>query len=822
MGSNDAQVPEQAVIPAKVTPRVDYSKSFQTRIGLTADDLRKKLEFKEPGIRPGNETPIGKFLLHIAAKVREARTRSLQNWKLWAALDDAWGASLKQVNPILIQKIMSGDKLNVKELMQQFTEWNLPIDECFYTVKENGVEVRKLKKSAFHRVFIPLVKSVVTARCAKIYNDRFGNDPLFVYDPIPTTEEAEEMGQVVTRVIQQMTSAFGYRDVGRAMILQALKYTHCLMFPMESWHTDWEPDIGQSEGAYAKKEGIRYHLPHPTRMAWDQNHRASTFNSDSGCEWAAFWDIHRYGDVVTNTLFYNTRDVCFGTNWWDPALSLGGTSLIGAYFTSAYRCMVEKPVPITSGGTWTGNKEAEAALYTEADYDKAVFLTNLFLKIDPVQWGLVDKKTAPWSKMKGSCKVWFRFLMANDDTPIWAEPLVYCPVIYCGCDTDDTFTVSSSLALDALPWQTFASNIVSQYLLATKLNQKKIIPYDQDQVDSDKIAEIENTRDENEYMQWLPYSSKQAMVEQVDPSKMFTPIMLGQQPTTELVTCLNTLFSVMERTLRMSAQEVGAIAGHIQTAREIETIAGSTTSYVEFTASFTDSAIDAWKRQLWVASREYTDGKFAVTISKLSPEKAAKLKTLGWELTDMDDRTLVKGKVTDIPTEAFLSQREGTMRTNWPELAKVMMQTLQVMMNSPLGQRMGPEYFAKWMERAARMAGAPEDFDIKIPPEATSAAEMNAIGQQISEMAKQIVAQATQASVQQVNQEMTPALKEQQEAALELAKRVKAMEDALAQLMQMQQASIPPVPMPQPMPAVPMPIPAGTGSPMPEMPVTIT
>lgn len=823
MGSNDAVLPTVSPIPpVKISEHREFVQNFQQRIGITTEDLRKKLEFPE-GVRPLDDTPIGRLLSFLTARTVEARRFCLKNWRVWAALDEAWQSSYRQVDQVILQKIMSGDTLREKDLQEQFKLWGLPDSECYYTAKQDGKEVRKIKRSAFHKVYIPVVKSVVMARASKIFNDRFSNDPMFVYDPIRHTLEDETLGEIVTRIVQEMVSQYGYRDVGRAAVLQALKYTHCLVFPVEAWHVEWDVDENGKE--YPRKEGLRYSIPHPTRMAWDQAHRPSTFNTDTGCEWATYWDIKRYGDLVSNTAFYNTRDVPYGKNWWDPALS-------GSYFSSAYICTINKPDPCQyyqNLGSWTGNRTAECALYTESEYDSAVFVSNLFVKLDPVQWGLVDKNAAPWKNFKGQHRVWFRFVMANDDTPIYAEPLPYCPVTYNGCDTDDTFTLSSSLALDALPWQTFASNILSQFLLSVRINSKRIVTYDQNQVSADKLEELDNTQNEFEYLTWVNCDPKQSFAEQNDLRNAIVPLSLGPPMNAmEQMQCLHTMFNIMERSLRMSAQEVGTIAGHVQTAEEIRVIAGSTTNYVEYTASFTDSFIEAWKKQIWKAITEFMDEDFTVVISRVPSASVQRLHDeLGFKFQNSEwspDKVLVEGKKTKIAIEAFLSQREGQMRTNSPEIAKVIMQTLQMVMNSPLGSRLGPEWFATWMQRAARLAGISEDFTIKIPPEGTILAEMKAVGDQLGKAVKQITQGATAEVAKQVGpvlQKQGQDISETQQASLQLAKELAQLKQTLDQALAMlapppaPEPGPPPDPMPPPEALMPMPPPPGMMMPPP-------
>src|SRR5690606_21549989 len=85
------------------------------------------------------------------------------------------------------------------------------------------------------------------------------------------------------------------------------------------------------------KEGIRYHIPHPTRYYFDRAWPASSMNTDTGCSYAGYWRTMKWGDVASNPHFWNLDRVAYGnTGEW-------GTKY-RAYFTNTFRgCTINFP-----------------------------------------------------------------------------------------------------------------------------------------------------------------------------------------------------------------------------------------------------------------------------------------------------------------------------------------------------------------------------------------------------------------------------------------------------------------------------------------------
>lgn len=778
----------------------DNAVKFTKRIGISYDSLKKVFTSESPS------DDIKRLKELIADRVKSGRYQGLKDWRVYAAIDEAYNAPFHQITPTLINKILDGSgKMKPEEVAKEFERWGLSVDNLFVEVPHPVDKKRRIKVinyETFRKVLVPIVKSVLNARESRLYNER-NNNPFFVYSPNRQTEEHKAIGDIITQIVEAVVTQYGLRAVLKTAIHQALKYSFAMLFPCEAWH--YEEDNDEKGDLYTKKEGLRYNIPHPTRCAWDQNFPPSTFNTDTGCEWALYWRLYRFGDVDANPVFYNKDKISFGR----PAPWFGG--LFDAYFEQVYPCTPRHASTIPTGDAQR-DRELHAQTYTRNDYDKSVFLTDVFMKLSPKQWGLGE-----WTH-----KLWFRFVVANDDSIVYAEPLPYAPIRYLGTDADNSQSnATASFALDALPWQDLVSNILRQHLIALKQNSVKVIPYDKYQVNQEMLHEIKANMRNPDNVVFIPFDSREARVAQVDPSRMFPVVQLTQTNTVEIISTITQVFNIMERALGISAQEVGAIAGHIQTAEEIRTVSQNMSARVEFLASFIDEFVDAWKRQIYDAMQAFMDEEFIVYIGGITDAVAKKLKDeYGFELgKPFEGKVEIRGKKSKLSVDAFISTREGSTRINQPQIAAVIMQTVQAIAGSELlSQYIKPEDLLALINRAMKLAGAPEDADIKANPEASTMLQMKQLAESMQEMVKQVTqAAATQAAkmatraatqqagkmveqgVSAVAEQVGPAIQETQQVAaaaaqgvqqmgaahVDMQQKIQEIQAVLAQLMQM-------------------------------------
>ena len=766
---NDGKAVNAPSSPEKEASAKLEQTAFEKKIGFSAESMKALFTSEKPSDK------IKKLKDLLRSRCVDGRTQSLNEWRVKAAEDEAYNAPFRQITPTLIGKITSGDqRLKPEEVLKELERWNLPESSLFTVIRnpDGTFKERALIKDTFTTVKVPIVKSMLNAREAKLFAER-DNEPFMSFEPTRSTEEWQVVGEIITKIVSQISAGCGWKSTYRGLNHNALKYSHAFMFPVESWYV--EKDIDEKGEEYISKEGIRYNIPPKTRVAWDQTHRPATFLTDTGCKWALYWRLVRFSDVDLNPAYYNKDKISYsGTNW------VAEGSAYETYFRYVYPCTVSMPI-LPKTETTTKDREQNATYYTTGDHDKAIFQTDLFCKLSPKQWGISDYEP----------EVWIRFVMASDGDVCYADPFPYCPPLYLGTDADDAnATMTASFALEIIPWQDLIGNVLSDILMAMKQNSVKVILYDKYQMTEDKIQEMMARARESGSACWFPMDWKDLQRGQVNVDLLFKAFSFPMQNIGEKIQTLNTLFNVMERGLGVSAQETGSIAGHTQTKTEVDIISSNVGTRLGLLTSMADDLFDAWKRQVMKGIMWFMDEDFAVDVSAISPELVAKMKKdFGFEFESIGkDKMRVTGKKSKLSVDTFLSTREGRTRQSNPQTAQVMFQGIAAMAANPeLAARLGPEQMIKMWNRALTMAGIPEDTKWKLDAESTTAMENKKVMETIQQFAKEIASQieasatkaATDAATQQaltaVGKEVAPALKQVNDEAQQAQAGVQAV-----------------------------------------------
>jgi len=722
---------------------------------------------KKPGVK--------KLLDLIRDRVTDGRKRSLKDHRMWAAVDLAYDAPFNQITPTILRAIMGGEG-TAAQIRETVKSWKLNEREVFCCkpgAGPNGTDLYELNAPAFVPVTVPLVRAYLTVRVAKLFNDRNLN-PLHSYEPLKSTTQNKIRCEIVTDAAQAMTVTMGHRSSLRQMIFNSCMYSVALMFPREPWYT--EEQEGEDGKMKTVRQGTRHVLPHITREFWDQQYPPDTFNTDTGCTFGGHWGMMRYGDVARNKDYWNKEDISYGQIDW-----LSPTATWANYFKQAYPCTEQVPV-MPKASTETDRQDI-ATKYIETDYDKGVFVTYLFMKLVPKDWDLGDYDKP----------VWFGLTVASDDTVIFADSYSYSPIIYDGYDSDQNRGLNASLALEILWAQDLLSNLLTQVHLTTKHNLWKLVLYDVRSGAKSAMEALEK-KDNWEYQgpQIVPFDSAQTRVGMVTTGQnALQTVTFPQGNTAEMMATINVVTSLLERTLVISPQEIGAAASHQQSVKEVQITSVNTTNRLKYTASFTDDAIDAWKRQKYEAMLAHAPREFIAQVSSDIPDLDKHLEDLGFDkVEDLPDhkKTIVKGKTENLKIEGFVSQREGPDRQDDARTAQAGYLAIQAINQNPMvAQILDPTSVLEQLEILARKAGADADFKIRTNKDAQTSQQLVQAVEQIKaaifkDVGEQIAKPAAEAIGEQkaMNLEQQKAIIQQGEQIAELAKAVERIQ-ALAQ-----------------------------------------
>lgn len=763
----------------------------------------------------------------MRSRIDNGRDWNFKNQSVFSALDMAWNLPFRQTSPTLLASMENED---IGEIKSKLDAWGIKFDDIISTQTDpkSGKPITTLDLPAFYRVFVPLVRSYGTIRWAKIVNDR-RRVPHFKYEPAFSTKKRRAQCEILTNRVEIMSRQFGYFEVMKQAVFQMLHYGTCLQFPREQWYAEHQilesgpaptpvdnpishgqPDT-QAAAPTAKgakgtvvKEGVRYNMPHPSKMFWDQAHRPSTFNSDSGCEYAGYWRVVRYGEIAGNSKFWAAERVGFnatGTPWWQKE---------NIYLKNVHGCAMNWP---TTSSDKTGNSDREDRLawgfYNTAEMnDTACTVTEYFEKIIPSEYGLGDYNHP----------VWFRFIVAGDTaTIIYAAPLPYCPVVAYLYDPDENRDTQASLSLEVLPFQDQLSNLFSQYILTVQQNLTNATLIDTDMVDEKDVKKMENAGEQAWRSRlFIRYSGRSIRQRDGAMQAALQSVQFAPLNTQDIISAMRTTLDMLERVLVMSAQEVAQAASHEQTREEVRHIAQNTSTRLRFTEIPVDLATEAWKRQLYSALMAYGSEEFYSYVSYDKDVTDEVLKELGFTVLEKEEangskRAIVKGNKSKMGStapilESFAATHEID-RASETEAGAALMQLIGQIANSEYAMSLGADQLFQIINTIGHRTGV-LDKDFKLVPKfdptpiMKKRAEMEASGakaqaaqpqQQVPQgegltpdMLKQILMDLEKRVLDQVGQAIQPigqAVQQHEQAIQEIGKAMEGIGPMLQQIM---------------------------------------
>lgn len=713
------------------------------------------------------------------SRIQEGMQRNFSEYKAFFAMDQAWDTPFHAISPTLVRQFLSTQDANSEDVYRAAKEWGLT--NLIHETKDpkTGKPVKTFNMPMFFEVVVPLVRSYVTIRWAKIMNDR-RLTPFWKYEPIKSTAELQLKCDALTDRVQIMAQQYGYFETVKQAVFQMLHYSYCYLFPKEEWHIeeqlkeadeldvklerkkddDTPANVGD-EIRVRVREGIRYKAPHPSRVIKDLAHAPHTLNTDSGCEYGGYWHIERYRDVMNSSM------------WNRDKIALGTQNIIAdhpLFFQTVYSaCTLTIPTqpqtktpdgPVLGAelGLGAGNLDRErqlATVYYGTEHgDQGVLVVDFFEKLIPYDNGLGDYKDP----------VWFRFVYAGDQTTcLYAAPLPYCPIIYYGYDSDGNRSKNASLTMEILPFQDHFSNLLTQILHTAKENLANITFIDEDQVDKETVDKIRNMGDAfYRFLNIFKFSSRKAARGLNRVSDVVTRFDLPKGNVAELITAMRTVLEILERVLVMSSQEVAQAAAHELRVDEVRNIAQSTSSRLQFTAVPVDIARDAHKRQIYQGLMAYGDPDWYVHIPAEIPLTRDVMAKMGFNFDEampgnmtLEDamlhrkdrfiRARVKKHATAMNLWEFASSRDGEDRMDNSKTAQAMAVIVQTMVNSPFVQNLGPDQFIDVLNRVMRLAGLPMDVKLKnvLPPTSPEQQQQQQV-QQLQKVAQMVLEQVNQ------------------------------------------------------------------------------
>lgn len=687
---------------------------------------------------------------------------SLKNHPLYSAVDLAWDSSPinKCVYPLMLY---AQGKLDLGQCATSLEKAGFG---QYISREEKGGKIKSIDVPRFFEVHVNLIRSFITRRLAAQANKYNNLWPFYKYESRSTSLVGKLRSDIMSQVADIMADNYDYRHHDVQCFRDTFMYGHCVDFIRCAWEKEeqWrmKPESEELETekneyeAVIAKEGLAFINPHPTRVFWDNAHPLASVNADNGCEYLGFWDVARYRDVHQNPTFFN-RDRVSNTV---SILTL--FSNYSQYF-SQYYCIIAPPPDAVSNDLAGANDRANSlGLFAGKEIETSVIVTNYYQKLTPKDHGLGDY---PYP-------IWVRFVVAGDNTIMFAEPLPSKPAAVCSYNENDNRLVNISIAHELMGYQDQMTNLLSHLLLVMQADNVRILIVDSDVAEAKHIQAFkEQLKGSNAYTG--------TTVLEVSGSKMQE---LGLKPTDVISyketksTALDMIFraigqlvQMVERLMAMSPQEQGQPAPREISATETNLLAGTTESVYGFISDAFDEFRAAKKRIVYESYLALGNQNFKVPVTQRYSKKV--IESAGFEATEGEFEGTNRALETDVMTytvigtknklehDYIFTSRDGAERPANTQAANALVQLLAALQQPEVLRAMGKEKLFEVMNEIFRMSGT--GFDLKLELKEGESDEfeieneqLQPILQQLQEQGKglQDLAEITKTAVNDINQ----------------------------------------------------------------------
>ena len=577
-------------------------------------------------------------------------------------------------------------------------------------------------------ISINLVRSYVTRRHAAISALWDNLWPLLKYDPRGSDDVAMLRADATTQRIDIMADDYNYRHFLSQCDRDKLLYCHSLIFPRAAWDRKTsirkkpsnvpgaESDTDQYE-SYVTSEGVDCVNPHPSRWFWDLGAPLANVNTDNGPSYLGYWDIVPYGTIRKGD-YYNIDRVVASEAW------IQLVQMQSWYFAQYFDpCVLSWPnLGACADPALRNDRTGNIGLYTAEMSDKGVLLTQYFEKINPKLEGIGDY----------DADVWIRLTAAGDGTIVAAEFMPSIPACYGAINANDNRVANASLASEMLPYQDMASNIVTTMLEQVRRSFTQLWVFNKDLLDKATIEALESNAKNQEW--WLDpqvltvsLSEKAELLAAGGGLNLNAVVAQIQVQLNDAVTnalkALGQLLALADRLVNSSPNELGQPNPREVAAREVQEISNTTQSIYSFYNQGPREQRAAFKKLLYESLICCGSDEFTVPVlrryQKKTIEKAGfKIVDPGEDVKDstlMPEMTRIMGNIQGLNFSYYFDSRDGAERALNTQGAQVLQQFLVGLIQIPgIAQKLGFKRLATMLNIIARMAGAPDEFQLEL------------------------------------------------------------------------------------------------------------
>ena len=665
--------------------------------------------------------------------INEGVAWGIKNYQFYAAVDLAWDTPA--VSKVMLPLLMyAQSKITLSACASELKTLNKAgLITSDKEGKPTGVDMPKFVETS-----INMVRSYVTRRHAA-QSVKYSNlYPYYKYESRSTGLAGKLKADVMSQEAEIQVDGFGHRHHDSQVMRDAFLYGHSVDFVCSPWevHKAYEPVPSSAEFTSSTgdlkdlkvrevilKEGMSWTNPHPTRLLIDFAHPIAAINDDVNPRYIGYWDVVRYGTVSNDPAYFNKDSISYGIGAGGIYSAFLNNS---SYFQTYYTTISAPPTPVQDSSinpspgssaldpAGTNDRKANIGVYNGEMEQMSMFKTELFRKLIPANHGI---GSYPF-------EVWIRFVIAGDNTVIFAEPMPSTPAAVCAINESDSRQLSASFAHDVIWAQDMMSNLVSQMLLAVQAELLQILGINTDLVDKADIEKmVQRLSGKNFSIEGpivIPFSLKE-LAQEMD-LKMDALFKIGEtrqgQSVEVIFRAMSQLMALLERLTAMSPAEQGQPAPREISATEVTEMAGTTTNVYAFISDGIDEYRAAKKRIIYESTICRKEGRVQVPIinrySKKTIEKA------GFTVGEAEEGSRYEG-VNVLGDKQYLSHdfifttRDGAERPVNTQAANTLVQLMQVVLQTPpILQALGREKTYDIFNEIFRLSGTGIDLNLEL------------------------------------------------------------------------------------------------------------
>lgn len=688
----------------------------------------------EPPKTPSTNDEIRmRFESRIRSRLLDGIANNGNNNRPMQAVDMAWDSPPIQKHTIPLMLWATG-KIKIEQAYDTLCK---SVGETtankFFKKSPTDGKVMALDGVRISDITIDLVKSYVTRRHAAMDSLWSQLWPLFKYDPRGTDDLSLFRADVLTQRIDIMAEDYNYRHIRSQANRYMLLYCFSCLFPRSSWdvQTSWrfkrtntgedDPDATES---YVVREGVDFVMPHPSRIFYDASSPLPNVNTDTGPKWVGYWDVVRYGTLLSQGAdYFNLNHIFVSNGWIDLAAQF--STFLSSYFDPKTLAF---PNAEAADPTLWNDVDVKVGKYTSEAVDQGILLTQYFERINPKEEGIGDY----------NCNVWIRLTVAGDCTVIGAEFMPSIPCCYGGINVNDGRFSNQSMAMQLLAYQDQASNIITHMIQQIRASMLQLVLLDTDSLPAELAEEIKT---DAKNLEWfikphvLTYSAtklKDAGFN--DPKQAF--VIISNQLSNAVdggLKALGELLNLADRLLVLSPNEQGQPNPREVSAREVNEVSTSVQSIYSFINAGPREQTGAMKRMLFESLITNATENIRVPVEKRYTRDV--IERAGFKLPDdfkpstpvpqkagdppddlMPSKTPVMGNLRNLNYDYYFDSRDGSERQVNAQGAQVITGLLQFMYKLPgVAEKLGVAGLLDAVNLVIRMSGAPWNFQFDLP-----------------------------------------------------------------------------------------------------------